>query len=60
MQFALANNFAARIVFWHDFYSVAGTAAATLLGLPPGSYTAVLRARNDAGGVALLDVSDVP
>lgn len=33
MQFALVNNFAARVVFWHDFYSVAGEAAATLLGL---------------------------
>lgn len=33
MQFALVSNFAARVVFWHDFYSMAGTAAATLLGL---------------------------
>jgi hypothetical protein len=33
MLFLLARPFAAQVASWHDFYAVAGGAAATLLGL---------------------------
>lgn len=33
MPFVLASDFAAQVALWHDFYTLAGSAAATLLGL---------------------------
>lgn len=33
MLFVFASGFAAQVALWHDFYALAGAAAATLLGL---------------------------